>query len=226
MSSFRLWKPRRNQSASIQNTALPPVSMETPADSRTQTHSRLPRPTTQLRAYATQLPSSVTVSVWLQRAAPARHLVVRRGTGLVAGLAQTWVPDGKPAAFLVLVPEHGNASTRLVILKVVRACSTLFRKYAYTDVFVACEGGGCMFPLTAYSPIGEDCSTLPGVADVSCLGGKCVVPRCLPGYVLALASGRHELHPPQAPHSESRFDYAEDVPARVYGLKHIPLGQY
>ena len=40
-----------------------------------------------------------------------------------------------------------------------------------------------MYPLTAYFPIGEDCSALPGVADVSCLGGECVVHRCLPGYV-------------------------------------------
>jgi hypothetical protein len=29
-----------------------------------------------------------------------------------------------------------------------------------------------MFPLTAYSPEGKDCSILPGVADVSCMGAN------------------------------------------------------
>lgn len=55
-----------------------------------------------------------------------------------------------------------------------------------TDGSVACEGGGCMIPLTVYSPMGTDCSMLPGVADVTCFGGGCVVERCLPGYVPAI----------------------------------------
>jgi len=83
--------------------------------------------------------------------------------------------------------------------------------------------GGCAYPLTAYSPIGKDCTTLPGVADVSCLGGECVVHRCLPGYVPA-SDGmscirKHELSQPQ-------FVHAKDVPVRVYGLEHVPLGRY
>ena len=90
------------------------------------------------------------------------------------------------------------------------------------DLF-AREGGGCMYPLTAYSPIGKDCSTLPGVADVSCLGGECVVHRCFPGYVPALDSTscicQHHL-------AQSQLADAEDVPARVYGLEHVPLGRY
>lgn len=45
--------------------------------------------------------------------------------------------------------------------------------------------GGCVLPLTPYSPLGEDCTSLPGVADVSCLSGQCVVRRCLPGYVVS-----------------------------------------
>jgi hypothetical protein len=84
-----------------------------------------------------------------------------------------------------------------------------------------CKGGGCMFPLTAYSPVGKDCSTLPGVADVACLSGECVVHRCLPGYVPALdrtsCIRRH-------PVSQSQFDDAEDVPAKIYGPEHVLLG--
>ncbi|KAI9439302.1 hypothetical protein H4582DRAFT_1852061 [Lactarius indigo] len=45
--------------------------------------------------------------------------------------------------------------------------------------------GGCVLPLTPYSPIGQDCTTLPGVADVACHSGECVVRRCLPGYILS-----------------------------------------
>ena len=78
-----------------------------------------------------------------------------------------------------------------------------------------------MLPLTAYSPIGTDCSTLPGVADVACLSGKCAVQRCLPGYVLALdgtsCMRKYEMS------RISQVDDVEDVPASVYGLEHVPL---
>ena len=33
---------------------------------------------------------------------------------------------------------------------------------------------------------GVDCSALPGVVDVSCLGGACVVERCKPGFSVSL----------------------------------------
>ncbi|KAF8495935.1 hypothetical protein F5888DRAFT_509998 [Russula emetica] len=79
--------------------------------------------------------------------------------------------------------------------------------------------GGCTIPLTPYSPIGKDCSALPGVADVACLYGECVVFRCLPGY-----------GPARDGHScvrkYSQFDDAEDVPASAYGLEHVPLGRH
>ena len=79
-----------------------------------------------------------------------------------------------------------------------------------------------MYPLTAYSPNGEDCSALPGVADVTCLGGECVVHRCLPGYVPAFGGTscirKHLLQ------SLSESVYGKDVPAKVYGLEHVPLG--
>jgi hypothetical protein len=57
-----------------------------------------------------------------------------------------------------------------------------------------------MFPATAYTTIGKDCSTFPGVAGI-------VVRHCLPGYVPALDG--------------TSFADAKDAPARVYGLEHI-----
>ena len=75
-----------------------------------------------------------------------------------------------------------------------------------------------MFPLTAYSPIGKDCSTLPGVADVSCMGGECIVHRCMPGYALAF-DGTSCIHI-----SQPEFADLEDMPANAYGLEHVPLG--
>jgi CPL1-like protein len=80
------------------------------------------------------------------------------------------------------------------------------------------KGGGCTLALTPLSPIGKDCSVLPGVADVSCLYGECFVYRCLPGYELAL-----DHH--SCVRKYSQYDDAEDVPARVYGLEHVPLGR-
>ena len=83
-----------------------------------------------------------------------------------------------------------------------------------------------MFPLTAYFPMGKDCSALPGVADVECLSGECVVRRCRLGYVPAL-DGTGCIRKCS---SSSHFsdgdddDDAGDVPARVYGLEHVPLG--
>jgi len=46
-------------------------------------------------------------------------------------------------------------------------------------------GGGCSIPLDAYSPRGRDCSTIPGVASVSCRNAGCVVHECMPGYAIS-----------------------------------------
>ncbi|KAH9974977.1 hypothetical protein BGW80DRAFT_1170013, partial [Lactifluus volemus] len=83
--------------------------------------------------------------------------------------------------------------------------------------------GGCMLPLTPYTPIGEDCSSLPGVADVACIAGECVVHRCLPGYVTA-HDGTHcvSVH---GRISQPSGDENE-VESVVYGLEHVPLQKY
>ena len=81
-----------------------------------------------------------------------------------------------------------------------------------------------MLPLTPYTPIGQDCITLPGAADVSCLAGECVVHRCLRGYVCA-HDGTHCVS------KDSRISHsyvAEDEGelARVYGLECVPLQKH
>ena len=219
--SLRLTIPHPNRPASTQTTVPPPVPLETFADLRAQMDSKLPRPASRLRVHATRLRSSVTVSAWLQGCAPQ---VARRGVWLA--FAHRWDLDGQPVVFLAEVPVRGSVSTLLMILKVVSACPVplhcvLFPAIKLTDLFVLRIGGGCMYPRTAYSPIGRDCSTLPGVADVSCLGGECVVGRCLPGYMTALDGTscirKHSISP-------SRFSDPEDVPARVYGLEYVPFG--
>ncbi|KAN0135206.1 hypothetical protein V8E53_007097 [Lactarius tabidus] len=68
--------------------------------------------------------------------------------------------------------------------------------------------GGCVFPLTPFSRIGKDCTALPGVADVSCLSGECVVYRCMPGYALS-RDGTHCI-PAQAHISRPHAAVPED----------------
>ncbi len=47
-------------------------------------------------------------------------------------------------------------------------------------------GGGCAIPLDESSPDGVDCTAIPGVVDVACRAGSCVVSRCVPGYEVSL----------------------------------------
>lgn len=55
-----------------------------------------------------------------------------------------------------------------------------------TEIDVASlPGGGCAIPLNRFTPPGVDCSAIPGVADVGCSSGACVIRRCLPGYTLS-----------------------------------------
>ncbi|KAH9974984.1 hypothetical protein BGW80DRAFT_1487986, partial [Lactifluus volemus] len=86
--------------------------------------------------------------------------------------------------------------------------------------------GGCALPLTPFTPIGQDCSSLPGVADVACIMGECAVGRCLPGYVPA-HDGTHCIsRHRKIAHSSGDEDEIELVPANAYGLEHIPLQKY
>ncbi|KAF5375869.1 hypothetical protein D9615_008246 [Tricholomella constricta] len=75
--------------------------------------------------------------------------------------------------------------------------------------------GGCVIPLynAQIGPEGVDCTAIPGVSDVSCVQGGCLVHRCMPGYEINA--------------TRDSCDYIEDkdpsiLPAR-YGLEHVPL---
>eukprot|EP00914_Ancora_sagittata_P010696 GHVO01020792.1.p1 GENE.GHVO01020792.1~~GHVO01020792.1.p1 ORF type:complete len:195 (-),score=12.47 GHVO01020792.1:187-771(-) len=52
--------------------------------------------------------------------------------------------------------------------------------------------GGCPFDTTSLTSdvIGVDCTTLPGVADVSCVSGICDVTKCMEGFEIS-RSGQH-----------------------------------
>jgi len=82
-----------------------------------------------------------------------------------------------------------------------------------------------VLPLTPYSRIGQDCTALPGVADVACLSGECIVHRCRPGYALShdgtscVSKHAHISHPYVATPEEDD----EYVQAMRYGLEHRPL---
>lgn len=76
------------------------------------------------------------------------------------------------------------------------------------------EGGGCAIPLNpSAAPDGEDCTSLPGVSDVSCIRGGCVVHRCMPGYEVS-ASGASCVY---------NEDKDPVLLAAQYGLEHTPL---
>lgn len=49
----------------------------------------------------------------------------------------------------------------------------------------ALVGGGCNVPLHENSSRGQDCSSIPGVADVSCYNGACRVYECMPDYTIS-----------------------------------------
>ncbi|KAF9005083.1 hypothetical protein BDQ17DRAFT_1353759 [Cyathus striatus] len=75
--------------------------------------------------------------------------------------------------------------------------------------------GGCMVSLNPGLPDadGVDCTAIPGVADVSCVRGACVVNRCMPGYDLNS--------------SKSSCIYSEEkdpiLLAAQYSIDHIPI---
>jgi len=142
--------------------------------------------------------------------------VVCNGQCVAAGLCPSNIPISKKRSLVGYCTQMGPGWA---------ACGVLGggpRAWECINIVNDLEScGGCMYPLTAYSPIGRDCSTIPGVADVSCLGGECVVQRCLPGYLPA-PDGTSCIRKRSI--SQPQFSNPEDVPARVYGLQHIPFG--
>ena len=82
-----------------------------------------------------------------------------------------------------------------------------------------------MLPLTPFSPIGQDCTAIPGVADVSCLSGECVVHLCMPGYApsydgTSCISTQTHTSGPHVGLSEDEDEYMQAI---RFGLEHRPL---
>ncbi|GLB42741.1 hypothetical protein LshimejAT787_1201900 [Lyophyllum shimeji] len=75
--------------------------------------------------------------------------------------------------------------------------------------------GGCTIPLYngQVGPEGRDCTVIEGVSDVSCVKGRCLVHRCMPGYEVNTDG--------------DSCVYVEDkdpvLLAAQYGLEHVPL---
>ena len=79
----------------------------------------------------------------------------------------------------------GSASTPHAIWRAVCVPGLAVARTTHFFFITKTSSGGFVFPLTPFSPIGQDCTALPGVADVSCLSGECAVHRCMPGYALS-----------------------------------------
>jgi hypothetical protein len=59
---------------------------------------------------------------------------------------------------------------------------------------------------------GVDCTAIEGVADVACLGGRCIVHRCMPGYKVRTRGSESRCV------SDERSVDAMDVLAAEFGL--------
>jgi len=76
--------------------------------------------------------------------------------------------------------------------------------------------GGCAIPLNPFAPRGTDCTTIPGVSDVSCHSGSCLVHRCLPGFVPSLDRTF-------CLRKSTIAKLAQENAAGAYGLEHVPF---
>ncbi|EKM61501.1 uncharacterized protein PHACADRAFT_248159 [Phanerochaete carnosa HHB-10118-sp] len=79
--------------------------------------------------------------------------------------------------------------------------------------------GGCMVPFGRNLARGVDCTGIPGVMDVTCVSGSCVIRRCQPGYVVSL-DNTFCLQTETLTRLQAE---AGDEPAALYGLEHVPL---
>ncbi|KAI0815378.1 hypothetical protein BC629DRAFT_865281 [Irpex lacteus] len=78
--------------------------------------------------------------------------------------------------------------------------------------------GGCMIPFGHNLATGIDCTAIPGVVDVSCAAGSCVVRSCQAGYRLSESKDRC------VPENLTKLGFLEGlVQAAAYGLEHMPL---
>ncbi|KAF7793465.1 hypothetical protein EIP86_004577 [Pleurotus ostreatoroseus] len=76
--------------------------------------------------------------------------------------------------------------------------------------------GGCTIAFGRNPARGVDCTAIPGVMDVACAVGSCVVRRCLPGWTVSV-DGSYCVR------KNAGNPYDGDVMAAMYGLEHVPL---
>lgn len=75
-----------------------------------------------------------------------------------------------------------------------------------------------MIPFGHNLATGIDCTAIPGVVDVSCAAGSCVVGSCQAGYRLSESKDRC------VPENLTKPGFLEGlVQAAGHGLKHMPL---
>lgn len=98
-------------------------------------------------------------------------------------------------------------------------------------------GGGCTIPLTLPSApltlddmltFGVDCTSLPGVRDVSCTRGVCAVRRCERGWVVSRDGQRCHRESTGLQDIDAAKNFEEEATefdsAESWGLEHVPLG--
>ena len=83
-----------------------------------------------------------------------------------------------------------SAWTQIRIWKVVSQSPSIvigprFQRGSRTFRFILWPtGGGCTVPFYSHSsaPLGNDCTSIPGVSDIECIRGTCVVRKCAKGW--------------------------------------------
>lgn len=113
----------------------------------------------------------------------------------------------------------GNVLILRLILKAVSACPSKMESISPLRIRSNDSqilGGGCTMAFGRNPAHGVDCTAIPGVMDVACAAGTCIVHRCLPGYVVSL-DGSFCIR------QNAMTQLDGDINAAVYGLEHVPL---
>lgn len=180
--------------------------------SNARTDSHPSHPIFLLTAYACLRRRFVTGSAGTQSYAPAESQSESSRSAKFAIRATRLVVS--TVGLASVPPQLTNALIRPLIWKAVRHIGQL--QYCTPILIALLTGGGCAVPLISGSPSGIDCTAIPGVVDVSCHSGSCVVHRCQPGYTVSMDQTFCIKK------SQKHFQ-GGDVAAGVYGLEHVPM---
>ena len=88
------------------------------------------------------------------------------------------------------------------------------------------SGGGCTVPFPFddlySSPVGTDCTAIPGVDDVECNMGSCIIHRCKTLEGWHVSADRRSCVQTDSDSSSKAKSPLMDM-ASEYGLEHVPL---